>query len=477
MKETGSLPRIDARAPVSLMLSWTVVLSFMLVGARVLALSTGQSRAFGLVWGAMVGLIAFISPVSGVALSVGNVFVSLDDSLPIGLSVGQIAGAGATARMVLEFTTHRVKLRRVWRPSHLALAGIAFVILLSAIFSPFFALPLAPLRKLFLIVLLYLLTLAYVDTPGKLLFLQFTVVLCAGLAAAWAINESMSTPMSHLLAREYGARGLVGNPNYQGIYFATAMPLCVSVVMYLKSARWRALAIAAGVSIVGGVVATASRGGLLVLGISLLLVVMIWGPRQRRVQWFLGVLLVVLVVVLTRNDFARLRFGNALNSLSEGTAQNESRVRLTDDSLAVWSHYPLLGVGAGNWLLGVNQLEMRATSVSSPHVWPAQILAEMGVLGMGCYLAFVLLCVQDYRDTIRYLDKQSSSCADLIRGFFAAALAMSLAWTSGNPFNQLWFELLLIGGIGMRILSCQDEVSSTTRVSRFSEGKTVRGLH
>jgi hypothetical protein len=303
------------------------------------------------------------------------------------------------------------------------------------------------LRKLLLIVLLYLLTLAYVDTPGKLLFMQFTMMLCAGLAAAWTISESMGTSLSEALAEGHGAEGLVGNPNYQAVYLAVAMPLVIGLLMYLKSTPWRMLAIAAGVSIVGGVVATASRGGLLVLGISLLLVVMIWGRHRRGVQWFLGALLVILVVGLNYNDYAWLRFDDALSSLSAGSVQAQSRMQLTNDSLDVWRRYPLLGVGAGNWLSGVTQLEMRASIYNSPHVWPAQILAEMGMLGFGCYTAFVLLCVQDYRAAIRHLDKQSSLHADLIRGSFGAALAMSLAWTSGNPFNQLWFELLLIGGM------------------------------
>lgn len=426
---------------------WAVVCAVMLVSARVLAISTGHSRVFWLVWSAIVGIVAFVSPISGVALSVGNVFVSLEDDSPLGFSTGQIAGMGAATRMILQLATRKIRLYQIWRPSHFALVGIVFIILLSALASPFSGLPLTAVRKLLLIILLYMLTVAYFNTFDKLIFLQLTVTLTAGLAAAWTLNESLNTHVA--LERP---TGLTGNPNYQAIYLAVAMPLIVGLLAYLRPMRWRALVAMAGIVIVGGAVVTASRGGLLVLGISFVLIIMIWGRHQRRTQWFLGILLVVLIVALTRFDYSWLRFSNTLSAIGEGATDAESRAQLIDDSLAVWQRYPLFGVGAGNWLRGVSRLEMRATSVRSAHVWPAQILAELGVLGFGCYVIFVFLCVRDYRYAISSLDRQSSSYADIIRGFFASALAMSLAWTSGNPYNQLWFELLMIGGVCLHIL-------------------------
>lgn len=426
---------------------WAVVCAVMLVGARVLAISTGHSRLFWLIWSATVGLIAFISPISGVAISVGNVFISLDDSSPLGLSVGQLGGAGAAARFILQFAIRRVELRHIWRPSLFALAGIVFIVLLSALVSPFPRLPWAPFRKLLLIILLYLLTLAYVNHFDKLLFLQLTITLCAGFTAVLTIGQSLTGEV----VIEERAIGLTGNPNYQAMYLAVAMPLVISLVAYLKPISWRMLSAAAGIAIVGGVIATASRGGLIVLSISFVMISMLWGRYGRRTQLLLGVLLVALVVGLARSDFgdyALLRWERTLNSLHEGTAlQTQSRVQLADDSLEVWRRYPLLGVGAGNWLLGVKQLEVRASNVLSAHVWPAQILAEMGVVGIACYSAFVLLCAQDYWKAIRKLEQRTTPYIHLVRGFFAASLAMSLAWTSGNPYNQLWFELLLIGSI------------------------------
>lgn len=435
---------------------WAIVLAAILVSARVIALSTGHSRGFWLLWSAIVGVTAFVSPISGIAISIGNVFISLDDRSPLGLSVGQLAGIGATARMFLQLATRRIVLYKLWLPSLFALAGIICVVLLSALVSFFPGIPVAVLRKLLLIVLLYVLTVAYADSFDKLLFLQLTVTLCAGFAAALTVSQALSG--AELI--EERAVGLTGNPNYQAIYLAIGIPLVLSLAIYFQSIYWRILLLIAGGTIIGGITVTASRGGLIVLGISFVLIFMIWGQRGLRTQLVLIILLVVLVIGLTNSDYgdyALLRFDEAVTSLREGTAsQTQSRVQLVEDSLEVWRRHPLLGVGAGNWLWGVSRLETRAAiGVTTPHVWPAQILAELGVLGLGCYITFVFLCTRDYRSVIRQLEQQHSPDAHIIRGFFAAALAMALAWTSGNPYNQLLFELLIIGGIATRIMSRQ----------------------
>lgn len=451
-----------ARSNVSLrdtsMLRWAIMLSLLMVGARVIALSGNPSEMVLLAWSVLVGVISFISPMSGVAISIGNVFISLDDILPVGFSVGQIAGAGAATRMFLQIAIHQIKLERVWRTSHFAIAGIAFTILLSASVndSP---LPVAPLRKLSLIVLLYLITLIYIDTFDKLLFLQYTIVIISGFAAAWTIQQGMSTSFSDTFHGR-GPGGLAGNPNYQAIYLAITIPLVISLVMYLKSDNWRLLAVCAGILIPVGVVTTASRGGLLVLSISFLISAMVWGPRRRGAQALVGVLLVVTFIEFSYSEGTQTRVNEALTNVSQGTLQNESRVRLSQESLNIWSSHPILGVGAGNWLSAGEQLENGATSAASAHVWPMQILAELGLIGFIWYVAFALFCIASYQAAIRVLGQRLSSYSDLVRGFFLAAVTMSLAWTSGNPYNQLWFELLLIGGISLSIISNQQEQSA-----------------
>ena len=108
-------------------------------------------------------------------------------------------------------------------------------------------------------------------------------------------------------------------------------------------------------------------------------------------------------------------------------------------------------------MIGVQHLEVRLSGANSPHVWPLQILAEMGLVGVGIYILLVLLCVSDYRKAIRplFLTLKNPKISSLVRGFFAATLTMSLAWTSGNPFNQLWFEFLLIGVVSLNIATMQ----------------------
>src|SRR5690606_23423941 len=112
-------------------------------------LATNHSSMFWLGWSAIVSLLGFIFPIAGIAISVGNVFISLQDHSPLGVSVGQLAGAAAATRMFLQLATHRVPLQHhIWRESHFAFGAIVFVMLLSASLSPFPGIPWYPLLKL-----------------------------------------------------------------------------------------------------------------------------------------------------------------------------------------------------------------------------------------------------------------------------------------------------------------------------------------
>jgi len=425
-------------------------LALALVVARALAITTGHGRLFWYVWSVVVAAVSFFWPIAGVALSLGNVFVSLDDASPFGLSVGQLAGSAASLRMLLQLAIHRLRLRHIWRPSHLALAALAVIMVLGYFGSDDLSGLLVALRKLLLNVLLYVLACAYVTSPKKLLFVQAALAFSAGLGAIWAMLQA---PTLVGLA-EPRATGLTGNPNYAAIYYAVALPLVIGLALQLEKSWLRAPLIAMGAALAGGIIATASRGGLLSLGIALLITSLLWGKQRRReVRWALIFVLIILVVSLGRADYTRTRYGNMLASLRGGTYQSADRLRLAEASLAVWRRYPLLGAGVGNWYEGVVRVQGSAPA-DSAHVWPAQILAEMGALGLLAYVTFVLLCLKDYAAVICAEREAPRGRLTPVRAFLASALVLSASWTSGNWHNQLWFTLLVVGPLLLRMHVC-----------------------
>ena len=438
-------------APNTILLA--LALAIVLGAARVLAITTNHSSEFWLAWSAMVGLISFLSPISGVTISIANVFLSLEDASPLGFSTGQIAGVAAGSRLILQLSIRHVVLYRVWRPSHAAVAGVAIIMLLSAFFSEYHALPYRPLIKLIMIFVLYVLILVYVDSFDRLLFFQAGIVFSAAAAGIMTIYDPQSAE-----AAVGRATGLIGNPNYQGIYLAVATPLAFSLLIYTKATFWRFLALVSVIVNILGIVATASRGGVLVLGISFVLMGMVWGRGGKRVRVLLGILLIAFVLALSSNDVFVDRY-TATVDLIERDIRSQSRIQLAEYSLNLWLQYPMLGVGAGNWLSGVQQ-QFGITYTISPHVWPAQILAELGTLGFLFYLTFVYFCIKDYAAFINSPQDQYRKHVDLFKGFFVSAMTMSLAWTSGNPYNQLWFTLLLMGGVALFMLQRNTEVST-----------------
>jgi O-antigen ligase len=61
------------------------------------------------------------------------------------------------------------------------------------------------------------------------------------------------------------------------------------------------------------------------------------------------------------------------------------RVQLAIDAIGIWSHFPIMGVGAGNaW-----PYMHRYSAIDTPHNQYLNILLEFGLLGLTCYVAFV----------------------------------------------------------------------------------------
>ena len=261
------------------LMRWAVVLAVLQVGIRVLSVDNHLNRLIWLAWIVTVGVISFLSPLSGIALSIGNVFISLDDTSMAGVSVGQVAGGAAALRMAFQLATRRCSLDHIIRPSVVAIGGIMLVVLLSDAASPYGVMssPWRILFKIILILLLYIISFVYVDEPRKLVFLQVFIVTVVALAGLYTIQQGAS-----LTEANVGASGLTGNSNYQAIYFAVTLPIIYSLFIYFKSPLWRILSFGAALPIIAGVIMTASRGGLLTLVLSFAVVMWIWGRRGQK---------------------------------------------------------------------------------------------------------------------------------------------------------------------------------------------------
>ena len=149
--------------------------------------------------------------------------------------------------------------------------------------------------------------------------------------------------------------------------------------------------------IVVGVFATASRGGLLVLVISLA-VLLVFHTRQKRfsVSRAIAVVVAVLSLALIAAVLFKSQTARLLTLLNFDMYEFHRSGRLPAQVFAVkcWLEHPFLGVGFGKcryWAPGYRV-------PIGPHNTYLALLAELGVLGL---LVYVLLLVSIYRECAR----------------------------------------------------------------------------
>ncbi|MBD0326358.1 MAG: O-antigen ligase family protein [Pyrinomonadaceae bacterium] len=175
--------------------------------------------------------------------------------------------------------------------------------------------------------------------------------------------------------------GMFGNPNDLALHLVTMIPLAFGLFLSTRRFIIKPLYAACMLLMVGGVIATFSRGGFLgLLGACL---VFTWklSKRNRFVVIGLVFVLIVLLFALAPGDYA-----DRLGSITApgGDASSASRLDLLLRSLKVALWNPVLGVGIGNF-------HIVAIGESVSHNAYTQVAAEMGLAATVIYVMFMVV--------------------------------------------------------------------------------------
>jgi O-antigen ligase len=185
------------------------------------------------------------------------------------------------------------------------------------------------------------------------------------------------------------AAGPFGESNFYALSLAVLVPFALHLAG--RGGRWRPLGLLGVASLVAGVLASGSRGGLIAIGAALVGHAL-WagaartpsGARSRRVA-VVGVLCVVGLLPL---------FGRQV----QGAQTRVTSGRATENLIAVqmWADHPLSGVGPQVYPVLYRDYARRIghdpRPRREPHSLPLEILAEQGAAGVvGWSLALGLL--------------------------------------------------------------------------------------
>jgi O-antigen ligase len=250
--------------------------------------------------------------------------------------------------------------------------------------------------------------------------------------------------------------GGIGDANQFAALLIT--PLAVSAFV-LAGARGLARAALLGVVLLLTValLLSQSRGGLVSLAVVLVFTVVLAGPvRPRAVVAVLAIVAVgvtYLVVLAPAATLERVTtFANA-----GGTGRGD----LWNVALRVAEDHPLLGVGAGNFILvepeysasGINisRIDIVFDQTKVVHNTFLQLLTELGAIGLAAFLLVVGAAVVGSFRAISRMRGVPLDVELLVRGFTVGLLGVLAAYSfeSSQYEKQLWLLL----GVGLAIPS------------------------
>lgn len=241
--------------------------------------------------------------------------------------------------------------------------------------------------------------------------------------------------------------GPLGSENRYAQILAVILPLALVRFLREPSRRPRLAAGAGALLILGGIVLTFSRGGAVAVGATLLAMMVLREAPVRRSLVSLGV--VAAVVVLAFPDYvarlSSLEAVTALSSESPTRAADSAIVGRQTENLAAWNvflDHPVVGVGPGAYFreysrdyanrLGLRYLE----SDRRGHSLYLEMAADLGIVGLGTFLAMVATTLALAYRSARYWRRR-----DPERGILASSFVFALlAYLASSAFLQLSYQ-------------------------------------
>lgn len=249
-------------------------------------------------------------------------------------------------------------------------------------------------------------------------------VILGGVAASVLALASSLAQGGFVRVALVGARGAM-DPNN----FAASLLLPLALAVSERNTRWPLRLLVCGI-LIGGVLATASRGG--VIGVLVVLgVALTWGRKRKAVLRGVLKMLIVMVVICV---LAVTLFPVLLTRLSY-IASGKERLEIWRVGLKAFGRFGSVGAGIGSFPAAYDAVGAgRAGYSRAAHNIFLQIGVELGVSGL------VLFCLCVVSALKRVKSSRAGTAAILgvlAAGFFLGILELSFFWvTLTFPFLE-----------------------------------------
>ncbi len=252
--------------------------------------------------------------------------------------------------------------------------------------------------------------------------LEFAVVLVCGSALAeYALGAHSGLMVGgQSLPRIAGA---LEGPNQLAGYLDVALPVLVARALVHRDRTLVAVILLATMTDV----LTISRSGIAGAAIGVVVVLLVLRPFSSAAWRFAGVMVLIAALGIALALRAGVPTGYfTLDQATQSADHLGNRGQLWRAAVALWRTSPVVGVGAGNFELDLDQVGLRGVRTHANSIY-LQNLAEGGVLGLGATIAlFVVTIVTLARSRVR-------------RPLVVGALGAAVALASHQLFDDLFF--------------------------------------
>ena len=261
--------------------------------------------------------------------------------------------------------------------------------------------------------------------------------------------------------------GAIGDPNETAALMVASAFMGTALGLGARSVRGRSIAFASAACAFLGLVLTASRGGLVALGATAVVAVAVAGPWRRQIA-----LLAAAGAVFVIGWFVLLA---PASSVSHVTTTQTPRTTLWAVAERAIGANPIAGVGNDNFVLAAKNylvkpgVTTRADQiVSSPHVAHnvyLEISADLGIVGLALFLAFVLVSLRAHLRAVSILHSAGHRSEEVLARALVVATAglLAAAFFLSDEYSK-WLFLLLALGPAMLHVARTDALRAGGRV-------------
>ncbi|MGH8414808.1 MAG: O-antigen ligase family protein [Gammaproteobacteria bacterium] len=268
-----------------------------------------------------------------------------------------------------------------------------------------------------------------VDTLPKLQIIAAALSLMAVPLALSAVGSFLSggffhEELSHGLHRIVGYdAALTGNPNDLALMLNLILPLTIALFLGTRRNAWRVALLAFICLDVIAIIATFSRGGFIILGVTILVYLWKLFRRRQRGLVFAAMGLLLIAVPLVPGGYVS-RLATITNIQADPTGSAQARWADTVAAADYVLHHPLVGAGAGMDILALNQ--MRGVTWTEVHNVYLQYAVELGIPGLLLFLLLFRECFKAAKRAQRLAGNNQTLCL-LAEGLWISLLDFAVA--------------------------------------------------